>query len=547
MINNQKVLSVSDFSVSFPALNISAVRGISFSLYRGRTLAVVGESGSGKSLTAYALMGLLPQGCSTQGRLLLYPEETDVTTLSDKSWRSIRGKRIGMIFQEPMTALNPVQRVGDQILEIVRIHQNIPRSAARKQVLEWLEKVKLTPELYTRYPHELSGGQKQRIVIAMAMINRPDILIADEPSTALDAAVQRDIIRLMRELQQEAGTALFFITHDLALASGIADELMVLRGGECLEYGTAEEVLRNPRHPYTKALLHCRPSANAKGYRLPTVADFEAGNETPAPWDLQTPQEETLLTLQAVSVRFRRKQGLFGRSQDTEAVKEVSLHIQKAETLGLVGASGCGKSTLGKAIMGLIPISGGQILLEGKKLHTPGFRRVVQLVFQDPYASLDPLFRVADILEEPLKVHHLGDREQRQQRVRQLLQEVGLPPESLHKYPHEFSGGQRQRISIARALALEPQLLICDESVSALDISIQAQVLNLLKELQIRHGLSYLFITHDLSVVHYLSDRIAVMEKGRIVEMGRPNDILRQPQHPYTKALIAAMPESGAY
>lgn len=543
MINNQKVLSVSNFSVSFPALNTHAVRGLSFDLYRGRSLAIVGESGSGKSITALALMGLLPPGSRVSGSLIVQDGHIELMGLNARSWQQIRGKRISIIFQEPMTALNPVQTVGEQIREIIRQHQKTGRTAARKLALEWMEKVHLAPDLYQRYPHELSGGQKQRIVIAMAMANRPDILIADEPTTALDASVQKEIIELMRALQRENGTALFFITHDLAVAAGIADEFMVLRNGECLEYGPADSLLTRPQHPYTKALLHCRPSRRSKGYRLPTVSDFETGTETMPALETRAIDERIILKLQAVSVSFAIKKAWYSRTRFTHAVQAVSFHIRKGETLGLVGASGCGKSSLGKAIMGLVPISSGLIHIEGKAPDPKGFRKIVQLVFQDPYASLDPLFRVSDIIEEPLRVHGLGNQEQRSQRVRQLLREVGLPPESLHKYPHEFSGGQRQRISIARALALEPQVLICDESVSALDISIQAQVLNLLKELQIRHGLSYLFITHDLSVVHYMSDRILVMDKGRIVESGSPDEILLRPQHPYTRDLIAAMPE----
>jgi peptide/nickel transport system ATP-binding protein len=543
MINNQKVLSVSDFQVSFPASGLRAVKGISFDLYRGRTLAVVGESGSGKSLTAFALLGLLPKGSLCSGTIILSPGEQSLLTLSEKEWRSIRGKRICMIFQEPMTALNPVQRIGDQILESILQHQKISKSEAKELAKEWLQKVQLDPSLYTRFPHELSGGQKQRVVIAMAMVNRPDILIADEPTTALDAAVQKEIITLMQQLQQEHGSALFFITHDLALAAGIADELMVLRKGECVEYGPAKEIWTHPAENYTKALLHCRPGKEAKGYRLPTVADFELRESvTPIP-TASHPMGAELLRLNKVSVAFHSGKSLFAPKKPVLAVREVSFEISKGETLGLVGASGCGKSTIGKAIMGLLPISSGRIEFPGMDVTADNFRKVVQLVFQDPYASLDPLFTVRELIEEPLQIQKIGDALSRKEKVSTLLNAVGLAESDMNRYPHEFSGGQRQRISIARALALEPQILVCDESVSALDISVQAQVLNLLKDLQSKLGLAYLFITHDLTVVHYMADRILVMDQGQIVESGSPDEILNAPEHPYTQKLVASMPE----
>ncbi|GAA4453404.1 ABC transporter ATP-binding protein [Rurimicrobium arvi] len=553
MIHNQKVLSVSDFSVSFPAQQLQAVSGISFGLFCGRTLAVVGESGSGKSLTALALMGLLPNKSVAGGTRMLKNGDSELALdqLDEHTWRKLRGKRIGMIFQEPMTALNPVQRVGKQIAETVRLHQRLSRKAAREKVIDWLGKVKLPdPErLFYRYPHELSGGQKQRVMIAMAMINGPDILIADEPTTALDASVQGDIILLMRQLQQDYGTAIFFITHDLALAGNIADDIMVLRRGRCVEYGPRDIVLTHPAHPYTQALLKCRPDAGNKSLRLPTVADFESGISYVAqPAPISVPDYTSpLLEIQDLRVVFHKRNGLFGKNLVTEAVKGVSLKLYRGETLGLVGESGCGKSTLGKAILQLLPVSGGSIRFAGQQQsgkEDRSFRRAVQLVFQDPYASLDPLFRVRDIITEPLRIHHLLSEPAKQQKALQLMEQVGLPAEALDKYPHEFSGGQRQRISIARALALEPEILICDESVSALDISIQAQVLNLLKDLQQRLGLSYLFISHDLSVVHYISDRILVMEKGRIVEEGSADQVLRHPSHPYTQKLVASMPEA---
>ncbi|MGC4059241.1 MAG: ABC transporter ATP-binding protein [Chitinophagaceae bacterium] len=552
MIHNQKVLSVTELSISFPAQQLQAVSGISFGLFRGRTLAVVGESGSGKSLTALALMGLLPNKSVAGGARMLKNGDSELALdqLDERAWRKLRGKRIGMIFQEPMTALNPVQRVGKQIAETVRLHQHLSRKAAREKVIDWLGKVKLPdPErLFDRYPHELSGGQKQRVMIAMAMINGPDILIADEPTTALDASVQGEIILLMRRLQQDYGTAIFFITHDLALAGNIADDIMVLRRGQCVEYGPKDIVLTHPAHPYTQALLKCRPDAGNKSLRLPTVADFEPGiGYIPQPAPLSVPDYTSpLLEVQDLRVVFHNRNGLFGKKLFTEAVKGVSLKLYRGETLGLVGESGCGKSTLGKAILQLIPASGGSILFAGQQQvvkEDRSFRRAVQLVFQDPYASLDPLFRVRDIITEPLRIHHLLSESAKQQKALRLMEQVGLPAEALDKYPHEFSGGQRQRISIARALALEPEILICDESVSALDISIQAQVLNLLKDLQQRLGLSYLFISHDLSVVHYISDRILVMEKGRIVEEGSADQVLQHPSHPYTRKLVAAMPE----
>ena len=540
------VLSVCGLNIAFSGEQpFTAVRDLSFSIDKGKTLAIVGESGSGKSLTALALMGLLPKGAEVSGDIVLQGQNSKNQIL--------RGKDVGMVFQEPMNALNPVMRVGRQLEEAILAHQNISNTEAKKLAIEWLDKVQLPQpdKMYDRYPHQLSGGQKQRVMIAMAMCNHPALLIADEPTTALDATVQQEIIRLMSYLQQEHQSAMIFITHDLQLAATIADEVLVLYKGEMVEYGTVEEVLQHPKEAYTKALIACKPSAGQKGYPLPAVGDFldnKGVRATEQPYK-NVATDVPMLEVKNVRIWFADGKNIFGTPESyIKAVDDVSFVLKKGETLGLVGESGCGKSTLSRSIVGLIPVHSGEILFNNEdlaKLQVKGWRsmrRHIQMVFQDPYSSLNPRMTIYDTLAEPLMVHGIVPKSELQKEAKRLVNLVQLPVDALNRYPHQFSGGQRQRIGIARALALRPELLICDESVSALDVSIQAQILNLLKELQEELQLTYLFISHDLSVVYYISDRVMVMHAGKIVESGAAEQVLKQPKDEYTRRLIAAMP-----
>lgn len=554
-ISNNNILTVSGLTISFG--KFVAVNDISFSLSQGKTLAVVGESGSGKSLTALALMGLLPKTATVQGSISL--QSADKTyelngLADDTSWRHIRGQAAGMVFQEPMSSLNPVMKIGSQLSESIRTHQSLSASAAKQQAIDWLRKVQLpSPEkLYDRYPHQLSGGQKQRVMIAMAMCNYPVLLIADEPTTALDVTVQKEVIHLMNELQREHDTAMIFITHDLALAAETADEVLVMYRGDMMEYGAAKDVLYHPQHAYTKALLACKPSPEKKGTRLPTVSDFME-NKQPSEVYMQPSaliNSDNLLEVNDLQIWFTEQKSLWGKPLSYyKAVNGVSFTLKKGEVLGLVGESGCGKSTVSRSLMGLLPVHEGQIIFKGEDLarlpqgQWQRIRREIQMIFQDPFASLNPRMTVNDIIAEPMRTHHIVPAKELRRETERLLDLVQLPADASFRYPHEFSGGQRQRIGIARALALRPKLLICDESVSALDVSVQAQILNLLKDLQQEFELSYLFISHDLSVVQYISDRVMVMQAGQIVESGEAVQILQHPQHPYTRRLIDAMPE----
>ena len=551
-MQEQSVLLVKDLKVSFEGADgLVAVNRISFSIEKRKTLAIVGESGSGKSLTALALMDLLPKGAIMEGEIVL--NGIKVNDVEDK--QVLRGKEMGMIFQEPMSSLNPVMKVGKQIAEAILAHHEIGNTEAKKQAKAWLAKVQLpSPEkMYDRYPHQLSGGQKQRVMIAMAMCNNPGLLIADEPTTALDVTVQAEIIELMGVLQKEYGTAMIFITHDLGLASKIADEILVMYKGEMTETGPIKEVLSDPKNLYTKALLACRPSLQQKGKRLPVVADFmEEGSDIVKREDAEVRpivNAETILEVNDLKVWFSEKRNLFGKTTEYfKAVEGVSFNLHKGEVLGLVGESGCGKSTLSRSLMGLLPVNSGQILFRGKDLaHIDDsewrrVRRQIQMIFQDPYSSLNPRMSIGDMLMEPMMVHGIVAKNELEKESQRLLDIVHLPKDSMKRYAHQFSGGQRQRISIARALALRPELLICDESVSALDVSVQAQILNLLKELQAEFQLSYLFISHDLAVVHYMSDRVMVMSSGRIVESGDAEQVLRQPENEYTRRLVRAVP-----
>jgi peptide/nickel transport system ATP-binding protein len=559
MPQSESLLSTSGLHLSFPAANnFEAVKDISFELQKGKTLAIVGESGSGKSLIALTVIGLAPKSAQVGGTINLNTDEGNIvlSSLNPKDWQQYRGSFIGMIFQEPMSALNPVQCVGKQIQECIALHQKLSSRKAKAISIEWIKKVKIAdPEkVYYRFPHQLSGGQKQRIMIAMAMCNHPKLLLADEPTTALDVTVQQEIVALMKELQAETQTAMIFISHDLALAAEIADDILVMNKGTCIEYGTAPEVLFRPKENYTKALLSCRPNIGNKGKKLPIVSDYLSAiytqEDLPLAADLG---REELLKVEQLNVWYPEGKNLLGKTtQFFKAVNGVSFGLKKGATIGLVGESGCGKSSIGKSLIGLAPIQSGKILFNDQNLtelkgkEWDAARKRMQLVFQDPFASLNPRRTIAEIITEPLIIHHLGKGKSVQHEAEKLLGMVQLPKDAANRYPHQFSGGQRQRISIARALALQPQVLICDESVSALDVSVQAQILNLLKELQYELGLSYLFISHDLSVVHYMSDQILVMQQGEIVEQGTADDILLRPKEAYTKQLIAAMPSIKA-
>ncbi len=550
------MLQVKALSISFGEREV--VHKLSFRISAGKTLAVVGESGSGKSLTALSIMGLLPADASVSGEIMLTPESDSIALLHLQSaaWQQVRGGKAGLVFQEPMSALNPLIKVGEQVAEAIRAHQDVNPKQAATQALEWLQKVQLPnpEELYKRFPHQLSGGQKQRVIIAMALCNKPALLIADEPTTALDATVQQEVMLLLRELQEETGTALLFITHDLALAADIADDVLVLYQGKAVEQGPIQKVFRHPENGYTKALLQCRPAGRKKGERLPQVSDFLEGTvpakspveRAASPLVFQSEEEKAaaiLLSVLGLTVQYEQR----GKSPFV-AVNDVSFNLHAGEVLGLIGESGCGKSTIAKALMGLAPVHAGTIALHGESLHKlnakawKAVRRQMQIVFQDPAASLNPRLTVGEAIMEPMLAHGLCNRREARTEMLRLLEIVGLPAESAARYPHSFSGGQKQRIGIARALSLKPRILICDESVSALDVSVQAQILNLLNDLKTRLGLSYIFISHDLNVVRYISDTVLVMQAGKIVEWGDSETVFGNPAHKCTKRLLDAVP-----
>jgi peptide/nickel transport system ATP-binding protein len=507
------------------------VSDLSFTLRRGETLAIAGESGSGKSITSLAIMGLLPPPAVrlTGGTIAL--GGTDLASLPEARMRAVRGDRIAMIFQEPMTSLNPVMTIGTQLTEAIRAHEPVSRGAARAQALAALAAVRLSqPERrLTQYPHELSGGMRQRVMIAMALALRPEVLIADEPTTALDVTVQREVLDLLRDLQREMGTAIILITHDMGVVAEMADRVIVMRAGCAVESAPVRDLFARPQAQYTRDLLAAVP-------RLGTTPARPAKTDTP------------VARLTDVAVRFPLHGGLLGRvTHRVHAVEQVSFDIRRGETFALVGESGCGKSTIARAMVGLVPHEG-RIEIAGQSLDTANaaglraLRRRVQMVFQDPMAALDPRCRVGDLIAEPLVIHGIGTPAERRARAADLMARVGLTPDQLDRYPHEFSGGQRQRICIARALALQPDLIIADESVSALDVSVQARVLELLRALQREFGLAYLFISHDMAVVESMADRVAVMYLGQIVELGSVSQIFGNPRHPYTRRLLAAVP-----
>ena len=619
------LLSVQNLTIDFRSRrsNTRAVAGISFEVSRGEVVAIVGESGSGKSVTSLALLGLLakPAARIESGMARFKSEklgDVDLLQLSDGELQQVRGNDISMIFQEPMTSLNPVLTCGSQVVEALRLHTTLTLAEAEARTIELFGEVQLPrpAQIFKGYPHEISGGQKQRVMIAMAMACRPALLIADEPTTALDVTVQARILQLIRDLRREHNTAVLFITHDLGVVAEIADRILVMYRGQVVEQGTVLDIFTKPQHPYTKGLLACRPHLSIGKSRLPVVSDFmvvdavgelvarpatQAGaDEGPAPVELRSetgtskafPVEQNqrsttkgitpalrnseplstmeagvlgslnkpkadasdevapLLQVENLKVYFPIRKGFFVRQTEfVKAVDDVSFTIYPGETVGLVGESGCGKTTLGRTLLRLTEPTSGRILFEGTDLaQLPAAdlrqrRREFQLVFQDPYAALNPMLTVGEAILEPLRVHGVGgSRAEQQARVRELLRTVGLSDDAEQRYPHEFSGGQRQRICIARALALRPKLIVCDESVSALDVSVQAQVLNLLNDLKRELGITYLFITHDLSVARFMSDRLLVMSQGRLVESGPAAEVYAHPQNPYTQQLLAAIP-----
>ncbi len=561
-----RVVEVTGLSVRFATSErtVDAVRSLSFHLDRQETLAIVGESGSGKSVTALALMRLVEHGGGRilAGRMAFRPRSGEILDLAqarEATMRGIRGADIAMIFQEPMTSLNPVFTAGDQIAESIRVHQGKDAAAARAEALRMLDLVRI-PEarnVLDRYPHQLSGGMRQRVMIAMALSCKPSLLIADEPTTALDVTIQAQILQLIRALQEEMHMGVIFITHDMGVVAEVADRVAVMYRGEKVEEGASEEIFARPRHPYTRALLSAVPRLGAmQGHDLPRKFDLlrtEGGEDAPpevaAPQDTVQAGSTPILRVQDLVTRFDVKSGLFGRvRRRVHAVEKVSFEIRPGETLGLVGESGCGKSTTGRALLRLVDSQEGMIEFGGRNIRElptgtlQGLRRNIQFIFQDPFASLDPRLTVGFSIMEPLLVHRVAKGRDAQERVERLLAKVGLPPEAAQRYPHEFSGGQRQRIAIARALALNPKVVIADESVSALDVSIQAQIVNLLMDLQRELGVAYLFISHDMAVVERVSHRVAVMFLGQIVEIGPRRAVFEDPRHPYTRRLMAAVP-----
>lgn len=565
------LLDITNLEIEFKTEDgfIRALHDVSFSIEKGETVAVVGESGSGKSITALSALQLLPASVTKypQGNInftLKNGKEVALLKASQQQLQTIRGNEIAMIFQEPMTSLNPVFTCGMQVAEAIQLHQECSKAEAEKKTIELFEKVKLpNPQtILQRYPHQLSGGQKQRVMIAMAMSCNPSLLIADEPTTALDVTVQKTILQLIKELQQENGMGVLFITHDLGVVHDIADKVVVMYKGKIVEQGTVEDIFQQPQHPYTKALLACRPALQPKGKRLPVVSDFLEEKKmaddrllltekdhlyTGQP---STPNSKPLLKVETLNVWFPEKHSLFGKPKSfIKAVNDVSFEVFPGETLGLVGESGCGKTTLGRALLKLVDATSGRILLNGENILSNSSkqfkqqRKELQIVFQDPYSSLNPRITIGKAIAEPMLVHGLSaNQKQAKEKVIDLLEKVNLDASHFSRYPHEFSGGQRQRIVIARALALHPSFIVWDESVSALDVSVQAQVLNLLNDLKKEFGFTSIFISHDLSVVRYISDRIIVMNKGCIEESGTADEIYFHPQKDYTRQLLAAIP-----
>lgn len=560
---------------------VKAVNDISFTLSKGETIGIVGESGSGKSVTSLSVMRLIPNppGKITGGQIIYHSKSKgpiDIVKLSEKDMREIRGNEIAMIFQEPMTSLNPVYTCGDQVMEAILLHQKTTKKAAKELTISLFKEVQLPrPEaIFDSYPHQISGGQKQRVMIAMAMSCQPNILIADEPTTALDVTVQATILDLMLKLQREHDMGIMFITHDLGVIAELADKVVVMYKGKIVEQGSVMDIFSNPRHPYTKGLLACRPPLNKRLHWLPTVADFMQTNDMGEMIESKQSVEEVtnklivskverdeslkklyakepILQIKNLKTYFPINKGLFGKAKDfVRAVDDVTFDVYPGETLGLVGESGCGKTTLGRAVLRLIEPTSGEVIFNGTnitKLDQKSLRDIrkdIQIIFQDPYSSLNPRITIGQAIMEPMQVHGILENDKaRKARVVELLERVNMNESHFYRYPHEFSGGQRQRICIARALALKPKFIICDESVSALDVSVQAQVLNLLNELKREFDFTYIFISHDLSVVKFMSDRMVVMNKGKVEEMGDADEIYNNPQTEYTKNLINSIPK----
>ena len=570
---SKSLLSIRNLRVAFKHESqwVEAVHGIDLDVMAGRTLGLVGESGSGKSVSSLAVMRLLNERVSRIEADSIRIEGEEIKGFTESQMAEVRGKRIAMIFQEPMTSLNPVYKCGYQVSEMILQHEDVSKKAAKERVIELFKQVMLPrPEaIYDSYPHELSGGQKQRVMIAMAIACHPQLLIADEPTTALDVTVQLEILKLLRKLQAETGMGMIFITHDLGVVAEIADDVAVMHNGEILERGTVQEIMSHPQHPYTQGLLACRPPMDVRLKRLPIVKEFLdgqwQGGKEQILHDLQITEAERkahleqlysrqpLLKVEHLQTWYPLHKGVFSRVYDhVKAVDDVTLDVYEGETLGLVGESGCGKTTLGRSILRLAEPTGGKVWFDGVEVTAlkgqalRDFRKQAQIVFQDPYSSLNPRITIGEAIAEPMRVHGCGTTGRGAAGLRdavcELLEQVGLKAEHYDRYPHEFSGGQRQRICIARALAVSPRLVICDESVSALDVSVQAQVLNLLNRLKEERGLTYIFISHDLSVVRFMSDRVVVMYNGKPVEMNEADALFEHPLNAYTKKLIDALP-----